>query len=301
MAIRFERLLNAAETTTNETLDDSETVITVTDGSVFPATGDYRLLIEDEVVLVTSRATDDLTVVRGADDTTAVAHSTGLTIKTVITRDAIKRYVQDFIRPQAFDAIPDRLLNIDGVTLTKSSFTELNLGTGTLTDDNDGGMTIAMQNRSSPNLNVLYKTAPSTPYTVTVHLLNGIGGNQLADNANVLGFRESGTGKMSFISFHPAGVVTGKVFAQYLDNPTTSGPGSTANEEIGSRYDIWLRVEHDGTNLKYHYSYDGVTFRQLRTESKTFHFDVDANQVFWGTDCQGVDGHLHHLKAWAEE
>ena len=278
----------------------SETVITVTDGSIFPATGDYRLIIEDEVVLATSRATNDLTVIRGVDGTTAVTHATSVTIKTVITRDAIKRYVQDFIRPSAFAAIPDRLIDINGVTLTKSSFTELNIGTGTVLDDPDGGISIKMQNRAQPNANVLYKTAPSTPYTLTAHLLNGIGANDLADNANLIGFRESATGKLSHISFHPAGIIAGGVFSQYLTDPTTSGPGNTAQEDLAARLDIWLRIEHDGTNLKYHYSYDGANFRQLRTELKTFHFTTDADQLWWGSDCQGVDNQLQHLKAWVE-
>ena len=62
----------------NEALDATETVVTVTDGSLFAA-GDV-ILVESEIMIITSIATNDLTVVRGAGETTAQEHLTGLNV-----------------------------------------------------------------------------------------------------------------------------------------------------------------------------------------------------------------------------
>jgi len=65
----------------NEALDASETDVTTTDGTIFRA---YDLIkIEDELMLVTSIATNDLTVIRGYAGSTAATHSTALTIEIV--------------------------------------------------------------------------------------------------------------------------------------------------------------------------------------------------------------------------
>lgn len=75
---------NNAKTTLNGAINSSVTTIVVTDGSVFPSLGgsDYfYMTLEDvnllnEVVKVTARSTNTLTVVRAQDGTTAKAFST---------------------------------------------------------------------------------------------------------------------------------------------------------------------------------------------------------------------------------
>lgn len=88
-----ELLVNMGETTIAEDLDDSETTVTVTDGAVFPATGDFRLAVDDELMLVTARSTNDLTVTRGIEGTTAAAHSNGAACACVITDAGVRRLI----------------------------------------------------------------------------------------------------------------------------------------------------------------------------------------------------------------
>ena len=61
----------------DEDLDTTETVVTVTDGSVFAA-GDV-IQIESEEMIITSIATNDLTVTRGAGGTSATTHPAPVT------------------------------------------------------------------------------------------------------------------------------------------------------------------------------------------------------------------------------
>ena len=62
----------------NEALDATEVVVTVTDGTVFAA-GDV-ILVESEIMIITSIATNDLTVTRGAGGTAGQTHATGLSV-----------------------------------------------------------------------------------------------------------------------------------------------------------------------------------------------------------------------------
>ena len=59
----------------DEALDDSETVVTTTDGTVF-ATGDV-IRIDSEKMIVSAISVNDLTVTRGAGDTSPTTHLTG--------------------------------------------------------------------------------------------------------------------------------------------------------------------------------------------------------------------------------
>jgi len=65
-------------TTLAEDLDDSETAVTVTDGTKFAA--GQVIQIDSERMYVSSISTNDLTVTRGYQGTTAAIHNTGVTV-----------------------------------------------------------------------------------------------------------------------------------------------------------------------------------------------------------------------------
>ena len=87
---------NFGETTVAEALDASETVITVADGSVFPSSGTFAVVVDDEIMHCTSRSTNDLTVVRGADGTTGVTHDNGAAISQVVTYNSLPGLELDY-------------------------------------------------------------------------------------------------------------------------------------------------------------------------------------------------------------
>ena len=133
---------------------------------------------------------------------------------------------------------------------------------------------------------------------MSAHILSSIFDNSAAaDNANLIGFRESSSGKLSFISYH-YGIDS---FAGYLDDPTTTGPASSASQNAPFRADYWLQVEHDGTDLFYRLSADGFNWWELHTEDDAFHFTSGPDGIIWGGDNQGTDGQFIHLLSWVEE
>ena len=90
-----EQLTNFGRTTITGAINDTTTSVTVADGSVFPATGDFRLNCEDELMLCTARSGNDLTVVRGIESTTAASHSAVKPITQVVTAGAVVQLIDD--------------------------------------------------------------------------------------------------------------------------------------------------------------------------------------------------------------
>lgn len=81
---------NNAATTTTEALDDTETAVDVTDATALPTgQGQYRIKIDDEIMLVTSVSSNTLTVERGAEGSTAASHSSGADVLHILTAGAV--------------------------------------------------------------------------------------------------------------------------------------------------------------------------------------------------------------------
>lgn len=90
-----EQTANLASTTLSAGISDSATTLTVADGSVFPSDGMFRLNCEDELMLCTARSGNSLTVERGIEGTSGAAHSSGETIRGVVTAAGIDLIVRD--------------------------------------------------------------------------------------------------------------------------------------------------------------------------------------------------------------
>lgn len=96
---------NAEETTLNGAINNSVTSIVVTDGSTFP-TNNFRIKIEDEIIFVTSRSTNTLTVIRGAEGTTGVSHADTLPVNHVITAGALDAFKANILAIMGFGRRP---------------------------------------------------------------------------------------------------------------------------------------------------------------------------------------------------
>lgn len=98
-----EQFKNFGRTTLNDAggIDADDTPITVTDGSVFPSSGDFRIRIESELMLCTSRSGNDLTVTRGIEGSTATSHSDGSAVSHVLTAASLLAS-DDLVAPYIF-------------------------------------------------------------------------------------------------------------------------------------------------------------------------------------------------------
>jgi len=72
-------------TTTTTADPGTGTTLAVTANAKFPASGNYKIRVESEVMRVTAgQGTNSWTVTRGIDNTTAVAHTSGVTVSYVV-------------------------------------------------------------------------------------------------------------------------------------------------------------------------------------------------------------------------
>ena len=299
MAARREQLLNDASTTINGTINDTVTTITVTDGSIFPADGDYRLLIEAEIVLVTARSTNDLTVVRGVDGTTATSHTDTTGIGTILTAGAIDQHMDDVTAGYS-DRYPFRILDEDGNTLTSSDFTWVNQSTATVSDDDWGGITMTTDTLSGDNMRILKRAAPSGAWTMTMFCLFGPGYNNGggASSSYISALvRESDTGKL--------GVIEARIGGSYLTrryNSPTSYNSQQAIMDFGSDR-TWFQIEDDTTNLYFRCSSDGINFFETASYARaTFMTDAGPDEIgFLVNSDGGSNSQLYHIQSWIVE
>ncbi len=85
-----ERFTNGAQTTLQVSVNDSLGSITVADASGFPGSGQFRVRVGTELMLVTGVSGTVWAVDRHAEGTTAAAHSAGATVTQVLTAGALQ-------------------------------------------------------------------------------------------------------------------------------------------------------------------------------------------------------------------
>lgn len=277
-----ERLVNNGKTALDGAITNGQTSIDVLDGSVLPASGDFRIIVDQEIMLVTANSSNTLTVERGYEGTLAVAHSTGKPVSQILTKGGLQRYLRDsipmFDQPSETSNRLNVMENAAGTALTVASFSWVNQGTSVASDYTSGGIFMQAPVGASINLRALVISQPSTPYTVTSAVLFGVGSDgatSISGGDSVgLCFRESGTGKLATVGYRG----NGNVISQAFTSPTVFGTNN-ALKSWRVNGPLWCQLENDGTNLNYSVSIDGINWYQLHTELLATWFTTAPDQV----------------------
>jgi hypothetical protein len=95
---------NNAKTTLGADLNDSATSATVVDGSVFPSLGSGEFFFctfddgtNNEIVKVTGRSSNTLTIVRAQDNTSARSFSTGDDAQLRVTAATLEQFMENWV------------------------------------------------------------------------------------------------------------------------------------------------------------------------------------------------------------
>lgn len=132
----------AQRTTLASSVSDVATTMVVNAAVGFPASTPYTMIVDqdtvnEEVVTVTGRSGTTLTVTRGSDGSTAVAHSTGASVNHGVS-------ARDFDEPNAFingtGVVTTALIADASVTAAKINSASATNGQ-TLVADGSGGAT----------------------------------------------------------------------------------------------------------------------------------------------------------------
>lgn len=304
-----EQYANNAATTLNGTITSGALSLVVLSATAFPTTGNFQIIIEDEIIQVTAVAGTTFTIVRGREGTTAAAHSSGATVTQVLTRDSLLRVGSRIHHRDTYANRPAAqyegriFLPSNGQALERdtgsaynqygpiwpldyppavASWTQVNPGAATFTET-AGGIRIAAPAASGNSRRMLTRAIPTVPYKITALVIPEI--HNVNFNMCGMGWRESGTGKIMYAAIYFVAAPTIRLSSTRATGPT-GGQTDYATEDGYFPRDQWfLQIEDDNTNRIVRYSFNGVDFITLHTRART-DFDggaavtIDQNFMF---------------------
>lgn len=159
-----------------------------------------------------------------------------------------------------------------------ADFTAFNTGSLTATDTAAGLYMRNVENDSE--LHGLVKSAPGTPYTITINFRYF----QLPETNKYpfVGLLFSdGTKYVTLSVYNNSGGPLNKsqwISVDHWNSATSYSSSPLPAVDIGESNDLYsIRISDDGTNRKYYYSFDGVNFEEAYSEGRTVH--LTATQV----------------------
>jgi hypothetical protein len=291
-----EQFKNLASTTLNGAIDDEVTTITVASAMGFTG-GNFRVLVDSEIMKVTAVNGLDLTIARGQEGTSPTAHDNAATVRHVLTVGALDAHDQDDLAAYAAYAskpaagVPGRIfLPTDGIFFERdngsiwekfgplwpltppqaSDFpTWVNQGTATIAD-NKGAVWMYAPYTSNLQIRARMKDYPTPPFTVEAAFITNVFPNTGAIAAGI-GIRDSSSGKLTL---YGVGASYMDLYGYNYNSPTSSSGGITGWPGGGTFHLpesnlIWVKYEDDNTNRKISFSVDGYTWTQIVSTSRT--------------------------------
>ncbi len=292
-----EQFKNLASTTLDGAIDDSVETATVASAMGFTG-GDFRILVDSEIMKVTAVNGLDLAVVRGQEGTSPTAHDNGATVRHVLTVGALDAHDQnDLVVRDAYASkpavgVPGRIfMPTDGIFIERdngsawekfgpiwpmtppqvSDFpTWVNQGSATIAD-NKGAIWFESPTISAVNVRMRVKSYPAPPFTVEMAVVFLCSPNTGSYAGAGLGIRDHVSGKLQCY-----GIYTDEYKVSGMSYPSPTGstvavtgwPGSGYLHMIESNL-LWIKYEDDNTNRKISISVDGYSWSQMVSLSRT--------------------------------
>jgi hypothetical protein len=299
----------ASKRTLDGAIDNSQTTIVVDDGSVLPNTGDFTLLIGNselvkEAVLVTARSGDSLTVIRGQEGMTPLAHGNATQANAVISAGNLNRWAtdNDVLWGSDRPALGKVVNDAGDTALVAADFTSVNASGVTFSDQFGGTILMRKPGHAGESVTGKVRTAPGTPYSY----IAGFRVNMPCDSSGAvpwiaLGFRKNSTGQFFAIALNSTTATPAMISVQKFTNPTTfsSAPIERGGWTITSEV-IWFKIEDDGTSLKFYCSDCGFEWIQIFSEGRTVFMSGGPDEVgFFANDFNNNFEMLARLVHWS--
>ncbi len=297
-----EILKNNPQTSLSAAALNTDTTLSVADGTVFPSTGRFRIICDSEIMVVTARSANTLTVQRAQESTAAAGHASAAPVTQILTTGGLTQWARENVAGFDGSRPPLALQDASGNTLTSASFTVVNLSTSTIADQ-DGGIVLRKPGNATvgENITALARTKPAAPATLIVGLRANLPRDRTSGfPISLAGFRESSTGKMMFCHLVNNGGPQLQA-AKYTNETTQSSIIVAAQDWAYSADILWFRAVDDGTNLTLSLGIDGVNWVQLFSEARTAYMTGGPDQFIWGSNNSG-NGYdcLTTLVSWTE-
>lgn len=311
-----EKASNNGVSTLDGAIDDSVTSLTVAtgEGSRFPTTGNFRVIVDNEIMLCTARSGDVLTVTRGYEDSAAASHADGAGVTHVLTADAIMQIQKDTVSygtASALPASPERMGRIyipsdpdggfavakdnstwkyfaalhgpfDGVTL--SNFNDYDT---TLSDDTveQRGPFVHWKNDGitpgGENIRCLMEAIPGGYSTWTITAAFRFHPSVGASLSTIgVGIRNSSNSNIMTFCVGPRADANMLYLWYWHANATTFSEAVPNTQQRAYRYDIsWLKITYDGTDYKMYMSANGREWKFISSRAAGLGFGAATH---WG-------------------
>ena len=183
-----------------------------------------------------------------------------------------------------------------------ATWTWVNQGGATATDQTAifigskkvSGITLEAPSDAGPNLRILKKAAPSTPYTITLaYLFNFRGVNYYSGG---FCWRQSSDGKVITADFEYSNGYG--IFISKWNSPTSFN--STYVSFASTQSLVWLRCQDNGTNRIVSCSLDGLTWVVLSTVGRTDFMTANEIGFYVNTQNNGGFSSILSLVHWVQ-
>jgi hypothetical protein len=302
-----ERYTTLGGSTLDGAINNSVTSLDVASASSFPAAGDFRIRIDDEILKVTGVSGVTFTVVRGQEGTSAASHVDASVITEVLTQAALDAIRSDIHQVGAFSSRPSasgtggaqgnvyvpndgpglfvanggawRSIgpNILFTTPVLTDYTWQNQGSATAVDGGDHIRMIAPASASS-NIRAMAKA-----YTAPKSFAIIFSGLQHSGNFSGMGLflRDSATGRIMLFG----AINTNTESVEVSRHTSYTAFNSDAHSQIYRIHAPYMmrKIEDDGTTLSFYISLDGSYWHLLHSETRAT-FLANPNQVGFYTN-----------------
>lgn len=298
-----ERTVNDAESILAAAVTSGATNIPVESAVAFPTEGVFRVMIDDEILLVTSVSGDTFTAARGTEGTTPASHVKASQVAAIVTRDSINRFFSERMNSFVPERPPFRLADASDNTLISSDFTLHNNSTLTLTNDTGGAIVLEQPTQGSTTIAKILRSAPTAPYTVT----GAFRITSLAldtSDGGVFGplFRYAPGNETLTWAWRPFEDLDTQNWRveHHVADTFQAGIGAYRKWETKTSSTQWFKIEDNNTNIKFHTSFDGVHFIECFSEGRTVTLGGAPDQI--GISINNIGGltSFVQLLAWQE-
>lgn len=312
-------------------IGSSDGTLTVASAAAFPTSGNFRILVDNELMLVTAVSGNVFTLTRPIENTSAAGHANGATVTAILTAGGLQQFRADTNATGAYSSRPAagragrwyipndqaRVWSLDNGTSwqpygpmfavtdpSAASFSWVNQGSATVTTQY-GGIYLTVPPGSGSNSLNIYETTITGSSQVTMLLAINGGGAANVWNAGVSIRCPAQGPQVATYVFGGGATGFGSFIYNTWTNPTTFGStvGSIAytagNIWPGCSY-IWFRRRVVGATAFLAFSGDGINFGDIFGTSTSnglggaaTTIGIYADNVNSGNNNVGV--HLLHL------
>jgi hypothetical protein len=310
----METFANQAVTTLSAAITSvTATSCTVIDATSFPATGNFRVKIDSEILIVTARASNTFTITRGAEGTTPATHASGASVIHLLTKGSLEarvanRFISDIYDNKPAAGVKGRLfLPTDGLFLEyddgtawrkygpykrlkappQTGWSWVNQGNATVTYT---GSALVLEDpdldTTNPQIRLLVRPIGVVNGVTAAFLWNGLA----SDTACAMGIcaRQVGGDASYDGHFWTFGIQPGSgsgnqmcLRDRYYNSPTSlqSTPTEDGKYFHAQRL-FWVRYEWLGNVKNFYHSADGVNWIRWDNEQMTSYAGPNQLGVF---------------------